>query len=264
MSQSKDVPRHIAVIMDGNGRWAQARGLPRIAGHRAGALAIRPVLSSAAEAGGECLTLYSFSSENWNRPPEEVDALMALCCEKLAEERASLVEMGVRLRRVGRREGMPAQVLAAFDEAERVTASGARITLALAVNYGSRAEIVDAARALAVRAKEGNLDPASIGESDLAGALSTAQLPDPDLLIRTGGQMRLSNYLLWQLSYAEIRFVETPWPDFGPADLQEALDDYSQRRRTYGGVSQDREDSGNAQLLSGELGWVTLSRSPES
>ncbi len=241
MSVTREVPRHIAIIMDGNGRWAQTRGLPRVAGHRAGALAIRPLLSAAADAGVEALTLYSFSSENWNRPADEIDALMALCCEKLAEESASLVETGVRLRRIGRREGMPQAVLAAFDEAERATACGKKITLALAINYGSRAELADAARLLAERTARGELDPSSIDEQMVASCLYTADLPDLDLLIRTGGQRRLSNYMLWQSSYAEILFSEVMWPDFGPEELRGALSDYSSRKRTFGAIHEVAE-----------------------
>ncbi|MSR28127.1 MAG: di-trans,poly-cis-decaprenylcistransferase [Phycisphaerales bacterium] len=248
MNGARLTPRHIAIIMDGNGRWAQSRGLPRVAGHRAGALAIRPVLAAAADAGVEVLTLYSFSSENWTRPAPEIDALMALCCEKLAEEHASLIEMGVRIRRIGRRDGMPEEVLRAFDFAERATAGGRKITLALAINYGSRGEIADAARAIARQVACGEVSPDSVNEELVAANLSTHDLPDPDFLIRTGGQKRLSNYLLWQLSYAEIRFVPTLWPDFGPADLREAIADYSNRKRTFGGITTDGIDSGNPSL----------------
>lgn len=237
MSAHSEIPRHVAIIMDGNGRWAESRGFPRVAGHRAGALAIRPVLQRASELGVEVLTLYSFSSENWNRPTDEVDALMELCCEKLAQERESLVEMGVRLRRIGKREGLPRSVLQELDETELATAGGRKITLALALNYGSRGEITEAVRSLAQRTLQGEITPADISEELISQALYTADLPDPDLLIRTAGQMRLSNYLLWQLSYSEILFTPVLWPDFSPSDLEKTVQEYGRRRRTYGGIS---------------------------
>lgn len=237
MSAPSEIPRHVAIIMDGNGRWAESRGFPRVAGHRAGALAIRPVLKRASELGVEVLTLYSFSSENWNRPTDEVDALMELCCEKLAQERESLVEMGVRLRRIGKREGLPARVLYELDETEAATAGGRKITLALALNYGSRGEITEAVRSLAQRILQGEIAPEDISEELISQSLFTADLPDPDLLIRTAGQMRLSNYLLWQLSYAEILFSQVLWPDFSPAEFEKAVAEYGRRRRTYGGIS---------------------------
>ncbi len=237
MSAPSEIPRHVALIMDGNGRWAESRGLPRVAGHRAGALAIRPVLKRASELGVEVLTLYSFSSENWNRPTDEVDALMELCCEKLAQERESLVEMGVRLRRIGKREGLPKSVLQELDETEAATAGGRKITLALALNYGSRGEITEAVRSLAQRTLQGEISPEDISEELISQSLYTADFPDPDLLIRTAGQMRLSNYLLWQLSYAEILFTSVLWPDFSPSDLEKTVQEYGRRRRTYGGIS---------------------------
>ena len=237
MSAPSEIPRHVAIIMDGNGRWAESRGLPRVAGHRAGALAIRPVLKRASELGVEVLTLYSFSSENWNRPTDEVDALMELCCEKLAQERESLVEMGVRLRRIGKREGLPARVLHELDETEAATAGGRKITLALALNYGSRGEITEAVRSLAQRTLQGEIAPEDISEELISQSLYTADFPDPDLLIRTAGQMRLSNYLLWQLSYAEILFTSVLWPDFSPSDLEKTVQEYGRRCRTYGGIS---------------------------
>lgn len=236
MSNTTDIPRNIAIIMDGNGRWAESRGLPRVAGHRAGALAIRPILEEASALGVEVLTLYSFSSENWSRPTEEIDALMQLCCERLAHEQESLIATGVRLRRIGRREGMPERVLAALDETEAATAGGRKITLALAMNYGSRAEITDAVRTIAQRCVSGEVKPADVTEDLVSQSLFTSGLPDPDLLIRTAGQMRLSNYLLWQISYAEILFMQKLWPDFSPADLNAAVEEFGKRRRTYGGI----------------------------
>ena len=236
MSECTGIPRHVAIIMDGNGRWAESRGLPRVAGHRAGALVIRPVLKRASELGVEVLTLYSFSSENWNRPSDEVDALMQLCCEKLAEERQSLVEMGVRFRRIGKREGLSVGVLQELDETESATAGGGKITLALALNYGSRGEITDAVREIAQRALQGDIAPNEISEELISRSLYTAGMPDPDLLIRTAGQMRLSNYLLWQLSYSEILFSQVLWPDFSPFELEMAVEEFGRRRRTYGRI----------------------------
>jgi len=233
---ASSVPQHVAIIMDGNGRWAQSRGLPRVAGHRAGALAIRPVLECAAELGIKVLTLYSFSSENWSRPAAEVDALMALCVEKLVEEREGLVQSGVRLKRVGLREGLPERVLAELDATEQATARCSRITLALALNYGARAEIVSAARGLAERVARGDLAVGSIDETAISSALCTGGLPDPDLLIRTAGQQRLSNFLLWQLSYAELLFLDVLWPDFSPKHLRGAAAEFASRRRTFGGI----------------------------
>lgn len=235
-ADAPSVPQHVAIIMDGNGRWAQARGLPRVAGHRAGALAIRPVLECAAELGIKVLTLYSFSSENWSRPVAEVDALMGLCVEKLVEEREGLVRSGVRLKRIGLREGLPERVLAELDATEQATAACNRITLALALNYGARAELVAAARHLAEVVARGALPADAIDETMMSSALCTAGLPDPDLLIRTAGQQRLSNFLLWQLSYAELLFLDVLWPDFSSDHLRSAVSDFRSRRRTFGGV----------------------------
>ncbi|MBX3355012.1 MAG: di-trans,poly-cis-decaprenylcistransferase [Phycisphaeraceae bacterium] len=233
---SSSVPRHIAIIMDGNGRWAQQRGLPRIAGHSAGARRVPPITAECVRRGVEALTLYSFSLENWKRPPAEVEALMLLTRERLIAERALLMENGVRLRRIGRREGLPGPVLEELDRTEEMTATHTRMTLCLALNYGSRAEITDAVRAIARRVRDERLDPESIDEALISENLSTAGLPDPDLLIRTAGQMRLSNYLLWQLSYAELHVTETLWPDFTVSDLEVACECFSQRKRTYGGL----------------------------
>ena len=230
------IPRHIAIIMDGNGRWAQERGHPRIFGHRNGAAAVRRVVEECGRLGVEVLTLYSFSLENWKRPPEEVEALMALCLAYLGAERDGLVEEGIRFRVIGRREGLPAPVVRAIEEVTEATRHGRTGTLCLAINYGSRAEIADAARSLAADAAAGRLDPASITEDLLDSRLYTAGLPDPDLLIRTAGEMRVSNYLLWQISYAELFVTGTLWPDFGGADLHAAIRDYAGRTRRFGGL----------------------------
>jgi undecaprenyl diphosphate synthase len=230
------VPRHIAIIMDGNGRWAAARGLPRLAGHREGARRVRAVVEECARMGVEALTLYSFSSENWKRPEEEVAGLMDLACHHLQLERQVMLANDVRFRRLGRRQGLPAPVLAELDRTEDETAACKGMTLCLAMNYGSRLEIVDAIRALAARARKGELDPAGIDEATVSQALDTRGLPDPDLLVRTAGERRLSNFLLWQLSYAELHVTEVLWPEFGAEELRQAIEDFRSRRRTYGGL----------------------------
>jgi len=235
------VPRHVAIIMDGNGRWAQQRGLPRIAGHVAGARRAPEISAACVRLGVEALTLYSFSLENWKRPPEEVEALMVLTRERLVAERTALIENGVRLRRLGRREGLPGPLLEELDRTEELTAGCTRMTLCLATNYGSRAEITDAMRAIAQRVRDGELEPDAIDEALISANLATAGLPDPDLLIRTAGEMRLSNYLLWQLSYAELHVTDTLWPDFGEAQLRSAFDDFAQRTRKYGGLEAEAE-----------------------
>lgn len=230
------IPRHIAIIMDGNGRWARQRGFPRLFGHRNGAAAVRQVVEECGRLGVEVVTLYSFSMENWKRPREEVDALMYLYTAYLEGEREAMMREGVRFVQIGRREGLPPEVVRLVEDVERQTAGNTVATLALAVNYGARAEIADAARDLARRAVRGEIDPESIDEQAVAGALSTRGLPDPDLLIRTAGEQRLSNYLLWQLSYAELHFTRTLWPDFGVADLHAAIRDYAARTRRFGAV----------------------------
>jgi undecaprenyl diphosphate synthase len=235
-AEARRVPRHVAIIMDGNGRWAKARGLPRAAGHQAGARCVKPILEHAARRGIEALTLYSFSSENWRRPADEVDALMSLAHAKLIEERDALVRSNVRFRRIGRRDGLPERVLEQLDATEAATAHCTGIALVLALNYGSRAEIADAARRLAERAIAGAIRPADIDEAVLGAELDTAALPEPDLLVRTAGQMRLSNYLLWQLSYAELMFTDVLWPDFGPAQLDAAIAEFAARERNFGAV----------------------------
>ncbi len=233
------IPRHIAVIMDGNGRWAAERGFPRVFGHRAGAAAVREAIRGCARIGVEVLTLYSFSTENWRRPDEEIDALMRLCVAYCEGEREELARNNVRVRVIGRREGLPPGVLAAIDALTAATASCTGLTLCLAINYGSRDEIVDAVRTIAAKAAAGAIDPASIDEAVVASHLTTAGLPDPDLLIRTGGEMRLSNYLLWQLSYAELYVTDEHWPDFDEASLHAAVRAYAGRNRRFGGLASD-------------------------
>jgi len=232
------VPRHVAIIMDGNGRWAEARGLPRIAGHREGARRVRAVVEECARLGVEALTLYSFSSENWKRPEDEVTALMELARHHLQLERQMMLANDIRFRRIGRREGLPAPVLAEFDRTEDETGACRGMTLCLAMNYGSRQEIVDAVRSIAGRVRRGELDPTAVDEATIAGGLATHGLPDPDLLVRTAGERRLSNFLLWQLSYAELHVTDVLWPEFRLPQLHAAIEDFSSRHRTYGGLAE--------------------------
>jgi len=225
------VPRHVAIIMDGNGRWAKARGLPRAAGHRAGAEAARETLRAAGEAGVECLTLYAFSSENWRRPAQEIADLTGLLRFYIQRELDSLHREGVRLRILGDHKAFEVDVAAMVDRAVAKTAANTRMTLAIALNYGSRAELVRAARAAAE-----TLAPAEIDEAAIERALDTRGLPPLDLLIRTSGEQRLSNFLLWQAAYAELLFVDTLWPDFDGDALRAAIGEYAQRERRYGGL----------------------------
>jgi undecaprenyl diphosphate synthase len=230
------IPRHIAIIMDGNGRWAASRGLPRIAGHREGARRVRAVVEECARIGVEALTLYSFSSENWKRPEEEVLGLMELARHHLQLERQMMLANDIRFRRLGRREGLPAPVLAELDRTEDETSACRGMTLCLAMNYGSRQEIVDAVQSIAVRVRRGEVDPGAIDDAMVSGALGTHGLPDPDLLVRTAGERRISNFLLWQISYAELFVTDVLWPEFGVEHLRAAIEDFTARRRTYGGL----------------------------
>lgn len=231
------VPRHVAVIMDGNGRWAQNRGFAREFGHRNGALAVRSTLEAAVAIGVEYLTLYSFSSENWRRPATEVDALMRLYLEYMDAERHLLTEKNIRFRQIGRREGLPPAAIDALDRTMQATANNTGPMLCLAVNYGSREEILDAVRRIAHQVKSGSLDPNEITYDTITDSLHTAGIPDPDLLIRTAGERRLSNFLLWQLSYAEIHITQTLWPDFTHENFYDAVRDYASRERRFGGIT---------------------------
>ncbi|MCL4219848.1 MAG: di-trans,poly-cis-decaprenylcistransferase [Phycisphaerales bacterium] len=231
------IPRHVAIIMDGNGRWAEERGFPRVFGHRNGAIAVREVVKQAGRLGIEYLTLFSFSSENWRRPREEIDALMQLCIAYCQGEQEALRRRNIRVRVIGTRRGLPPEVVEALDDLERATAPCTGPTLCLAINYGARTEIVDAARALAREAATGRLDPDSIDEHAFARRLYTHDIPDPDLLIRTAGQMRVSNYLLWQISYAEIHVSDLYWPDFGAEALNDAVREFAGRDRRFGGLN---------------------------
>jgi len=231
------LPRHIAIIMDGNGRWARQRHLPRIEGHRRGTETVREVVRQCARLGINCLTLYSFSIENWKRPKAEVDALMELAAQYLAGERPELTDNAIRLRQIGRREELPPSVIRELETTERLTAGNTGLTLCLALNYGSRAEIVNAMRKLAERVRAGQLAAEAIDEGVISAALDTAGMPDPDLVIRTAGELRVSNFLLWQISYAELYVTPVLWPDFQPQDLYAALQEYARRERRYGDVA---------------------------
>ena len=230
----RPLPTHIAIIMDGNGRWAKARGLPRIAGHRRGAEAVRRTLIAAGEIGIPYLTLFGFSSENWKRPLDEVDDLMGLLRHYLRGEIAELHKNGVRLRVIGEKARLSPDIVAMIENAEMLTGGNRGINLTIALSYGGRAEIVAAARAIAADVADGRLAADAIDEALLGSRLFTADLPDPDLLIRTSGEQRISNFLLWQCAYAELVFTKTLWPDFGRPDLDEAIADYCCRERRYG------------------------------
>jgi undecaprenyl diphosphate synthase len=226
-----DVARSVAIIMDGNARWARRRGLPIAAGHRAGTKALRRTVEAAIDLGVETLVVYAFSTENWSRPAGEVDSLMDIFGETIERELPDLVRQGVRTRFIGRRDRASAGLRAQMQRLEEETAGNDRLNLWVALDYGGRAELVEAARRLA----ESGIDPAEIDENVLRANLYAPELPDPDLLIRTSGELRVSNFLLWQLAYSELVFVDTLWPDFGHAELEQALAAYAGRRRRYGG-----------------------------
>jgi undecaprenyl diphosphate synthase len=226
-----DVARSVAIIMDGNGRWARRRGLPVAAGHRAGTRALRRTVEAAIDLGIESLVVYAFSTENWSRPPEEIHALMEIFGETIDRELPDLARQGVRTRFIGRRESAPPWLEEKMAALERETAENERLNLWIAFDYGGRAELVDAARRLV----ESGVEPEEIDEDAFAAALYAPGMPDPDLLIRTSGELRISNFLLWQLAYAELVFVDRLWPDFGERDLRAALGEYARRRRRFGG-----------------------------
>ena len=240
------LPRHVAVIMDGNGRWAKQRHLPRVEGHRAGAAAVRDTVETAARLGLDALTLYAFSTENWKRPKAEVSTLFTLLKEYLRKEFRTLAENDIRFRVVGRPEGLDGSVRSALQLALDATAGCRGMVFNVALNYSGRAEIADVARTLARDAAAGRLDPETIDEEAVARRLYTADLPDPDLLIRTSGEMRISNFLLWQIAYAEIHVTPVLWPDFRCRHFLEALVDYQRRERRYGGVSEEDESAASA------------------
>ncbi len=230
------LPRHVAIIMDGNGRWARQRGLPRFAGHRAGAKTVRLVVEECARLGLQQLTLYSFSTENWNRPAEEVSLLMDLYVEYMRSQRQLLIDNNIQFVQIGRRDGLPKVVLEELQNTLDATKHNTGMTLCLAINYGSRMEITDAVRKIAQEARAGTLSPEQVTEQTISERLYTAGMPDPDLLIRTAGEMRVSNYLLWQISYAEFYVTDVFWPEFGVDELYKALRDFAGRNRRFGGV----------------------------
>ena len=234
----RPVPRHVAIIMDGNGRWANARGLPRTAGHAAGEEALFDVVEGAIEAGLEWLTVYAFSTENWSRPDDEVEFLMRFNEDLLLRRRDELDRMGVRVRFVGDRDDprVPDRLRRHIADTERLTAANTVLQLVFAFNYGARVEMVEAARALATEAAAGEVDPDSIDEAAVSGRLFLPEMPDPDLVIRSSGEQRLSNFLLWQSAYAELVFPGTLWPDFRRRHLFTCIDDYRRRSRRFGGV----------------------------
>jgi undecaprenyl diphosphate synthase len=236
MPEYPDIPRHIAIIMDGNGRWAKERGLPRREGHRAGAESVREITDTCIELGVEYLTLYAFSSENWNRPEAEIKALMALLDRFLSEKAKDLKKQNIRLLAIGQLDRLPEKTRTLLDKIMKQTAEHTAMTLVLALSYGGREEILSAARSLATDAAAGKVSPEQIDAGLFASRLQTAGIPDPDLLVRTSGEMRVSNFLLWQISYAEIVIVKKFWPDFRRNDLIEAVREYQRRHRRFGAL----------------------------
>ena len=234
MSEQKRIPQHVAIIMDGNGRWAELRGKERYEGHAAGVEPVRASLRAAARQGVKYLTLYAFSTENWGRPAQEVDALMELFCKSVVNETPELIRQGVEIRMIGDRTRFSEKVQRYLAEAEQRTAGGKTLTLILALNYSSRSEITRAVRQIAARAASGELAPEEISEGTISAALDTAPYPNPDLIVRTSGEHRLSNFLLWQASYAELYFPEVLWPDFTEEEFDRAMEEYARRDRRFG------------------------------
>lgn len=230
------LPNHVAIIMDGNGRWAKQRGLPRIEGHRQGAESARAIIRAAGELGIKYLTLYAFSAENWNRPKDEVDALMKYLIHYLKRETPELNKNNVRLEVIGQIHRLPENVQEHLKKSMQTLARNNGLTLVMALSYGSRIEIVDAVRQISQKVKQGKLDPADINEQVISQHLWTRNVPDPDLLIRTSGEMRVSNFLLWQISYSELVITQTLWPDFRKPQFYSALEEYARRHRRFGGV----------------------------
>ncbi len=232
------MPRHIAVIMDGNGRWARQQGLPRIEGHRRGVASVRRTTEECARLGIQQLTLYCLSSENWKRPPAELDFLMHLLQQYMIEERTTIMQQDIQVAMIGRRQGIPEEALREIDKTVTMSRQNTGLRLCLAINYGSRAELADAVRRIAEEVKAGKLDPAEISEQTVDTHLDTAGMPEPDLLIRTAGELRLSNFLLWQISYAEIWVTDLCWPEFDEALLHDAIRSFATRDRRFGGLTQ--------------------------
>ncbi len=232
MSGDSSLPRHVAIIMDGNGRWAKQRGLPRIEGHRAGAKNVRKVARAFADHGVKYLTLFAFSTENWDRPKEEVTGLLHLLSQSIDEEIQRFHQANIKLVHIGKPDRLSLELKRKVKSATELTKDNTRMTLCLAFDYGSRSEIVDAVRCI----KEGNISPEGISETIFSSYLDTADIPDPDLLIRTGGEFRLSNFLLWQVAYSELYFTPVSWPDFNEKEIEKALLDYEQRQRRFGNL----------------------------
>ncbi len=230
------LPSHVAIVMDGNGRWARQRGLPRVMGHKRGVDVVRDIVEASSELGIRYLTLYTFSLENWNRPQLEIQAIMRFLANALKKQTLELNENNVRLETIGQIHRLPASIQKQLVESKKVLTANTGLTLVLALSYGSRAEIVDAARQIAVQVQSGKLDATDIDENCFANHLNTAKIPDPELLIRTSGELRMSNFLLWQASYSELVFTPTLWPDFTPASLVEAIEEYARRDRRFGKV----------------------------
>lgn len=241
MSEKRSIPKHVAIIMDGNGRWATQRGLERQEGHIAGAEAVSAAVRAAAKVGVDYVTLYTFSTENWGRPEAEINAIMELFCHMVASRAEELAEQGVRVKIMGERSRFSEKVLSKIDDIEQTTAEGKRLTLILAFNYSSRREMLLATQAIARRVAAGEIEVEDIDEAMFSASLMTADIPDPDLIIRTSGEYRLSNFLLWQASYSELYFPEVLWPDFGEEDFNRALEMYAGRERRYGLVT-DKEE----------------------
>lgn len=232
------IPQHVAIIMDGNGRWAKNHGWMRTKGHEKGVTSVHKITEAASDLGIKYLTLYTFSTENWNRPKDEVDLLMQLVVTAIENETANLLDKNVKLEMIGDRSRIPAETLARLDACMATTARCAGLRLVLAISYSSRWEITEAVKDIATDVQNGNLRPADITEETVNAYLTTASMPDPDLLIRTGGDMRISNYLLWQIAYSEIYITETYWPDFGPKEFIRAIADYQKRERRFGRTSE--------------------------
>ena len=231
------IPKHVAIIMDGNGRWAQRQELPRIRGHQQGAKTVRLITEECARNGIKQLTLYCLSSENWKRPEDELEFLMFLLSQYMIQERETMMENNIRLQIIGKRDRIPADVQTEMDKSLEMTSSNTGACLCLAINYGGRAEIVDAVRQITSKVVSGKLDASEITETTVSDHLYTAGMSDPDLLIRTAGEMRISNYLLWQISYAEMWVTEKMWPEFSIADFHQAIGDFSKRNRRFGGLN---------------------------
>jgi len=238
----QDLPRHVAVIMDGNGRWAQRRGLPRIAGHRQGVIGVRRTTEECARLGLEQLTLYCLSSENWKRPRLELEFLLQLLEQYLIEERETILRQNIRLATIGRRDGIPEGVQKEMDKTVELSRVNTGLRLCLAINYGGRAEMADAVRQICREVRAGALQPDDVDEQTIAAHLYTAGMPDPELLIRTAGELRISNFLLWQISYTELWVTDLCWPDFSEAVLHQALIDFASRDRRFGGLGDKRNE----------------------